>query len=63
MDEKKLMALMEQIELWEEAEEYQKIIDSIEAIPQEEKDYDLTMILALAYNSLADDETGTASLE
>lgn len=62
MDEKKLMALMEQIELWEEAEEYQKIIDSIEAIPQEEKDYDLTMLLALAYN-MADDETGTASLE
>ncbi len=41
------------LERWNEAEEYQKIIDAIEALPQEALNFDLISTLARAYNNLA----------
>ena len=54
-------ALLRQLEQWNEENEYRRIIDAIEAIPQGERDYFLTCQLARAYNNLvvmADGEPG-----
>ena len=45
--------LLSQINEWHEKDEHQKIIDAIEALPLEEWDYELTGLLARAYNNVA----------
>lgn len=47
------MNLMEQCQRWNENDEYQKIVDAIEALPQEERTPELDSELARAYNNLA----------
>lgn len=47
------MKLMEQCRCWSERNEYQKIIDSIEALPDEERTPEFVSELARAYNNLA----------
>lgn len=44
--------LLEQIIQWRETEEFDKIAEAILAVPQAERDYELTRYLAQAYNSL-----------
>ena len=46
--------LLGQLQRWHEEDQYQRIIDAIEAIPQPERGYELTCQLARAYNNLAD---------
>lgn len=46
-------ALLEQLNQWHQAEEYQKIIDAVEAVPPQQRSYQLTCQLARAYNNLA----------
>ena len=45
--------LLGQLQRWHEEDQYQWIIDAIEAIPQPERGYELTCQLARAYNNLA----------
>ena len=45
--------LFQQINEWHETDEHQKIIDAIEALPREEWGYELTCLLALAYNNVS----------
>ena len=45
--------LFRQINEWHEVNEHQKIIDAIEALPQEEWGYELTCLLARAYNNVS----------
>lgn len=47
------MDLMKQCEIWNEKEEYQAIIDAIEALPEAEKTPALVSELARAYNNRA----------
>ena len=44
--------LLGQLQRWHEEDQYQRIIDAIEAIPQPERGYELTCQLARAYNNL-----------
>ena len=44
--------LLKKIVEWNEANEYQKCVDSIEAIPEEERGYELTVLLGRAYSNL-----------
>lgn len=44
---------MEQLELWNQEDEYQRIIDEVEALPEEEKTPEIMGQLARAYNNLA----------
>ena len=46
---------MKQLERWHEEDEYQKIVDAIEALPREELTFPLVSGLARAYNNLAMD--------
>ena len=46
---------LNQLEQWNEEDQYQKIIDAIEALPEEALDFTLTSALARAYNNLAID--------
>ena len=46
---------MKQLERWNEEDEYQKIVDAIEALPREELTFPLVSGLARAYNNLAMD--------
>ena len=48
------MTLLEQCQIWNENDEYQKIIDTIEAIPEEKLTPELCSELARAYNNAAD---------
>lgn len=45
-------ALIEQLNQWHEEDEHQRIVDSLLAIPEEERDYDAVSRLARAYNNL-----------
>ena len=45
--------LLSQINEWHEVNEHQKIIDAIEALPREEWGYELTCLLARAYNNVS----------
>ena len=45
-----------------EDDEFQKIVDAILALPEEERDYDLTGQLARALNNLEDYETAAGSV-
>lgn len=47
------MHILEQIELWNEKDEHQRIIDTIEALPADERQPLLISALARAYNNLA----------
>lgn len=46
-------ALLERLERWHREDQYQQIIDAIEAIPARRRGYELTCQLARAYNNLA----------
>lgn len=46
------MELIEQISLWHENNEHQKIIDTVEALPEEEQTPEFISLLARAYNNL-----------
>ena len=50
------MDLLEQCRIWNENDEYQKIIDAIEAIPESELTPEFASELARAYNNAADVE-------
>ena len=45
--------LLEQLEQWNEADEYSRCIQAIEAIPERERGYLLTVKLSRAYSNLA----------
>ena len=45
--------LLQHISEWQEENDHQEIIDAIEALPREEWGYELTGLLARAYNNLA----------
>lgn len=47
------MDFMQQCQLWHENDEYQKIVDAIEALPKAERTPELDSELARAYNNLA----------
>ena len=47
---------LKQLARWHEDDEFQKIVDAILALPEEERDYDLTGQLARALNNLEDYE-------
>ena len=48
------MDILQQCQRWHENDEYQKIIDALEAIPAEERTPEMDSELARAYNNLAD---------
>ena len=52
-----MMELLEQCQKWHENDEYQKIIDALEVVPEEERTPEMDSELARAYNNLADPET------
>lgn len=54
------MDFMEQMEIWSQNNEQQRIIDAIEALPEEDRTPRLISLLARAYNNLA--EAGDAPL-
>ena len=54
--------LQEQLSQWHEDDEFQKIVDVLLAIPEEERNYDLTGQLARALNNLEDYETAVEIL-
>lgn len=43
--------LIDQLIAWHEVDEHQRIIDSLLAIPEEERDYEAISIMARAYNN------------
>ena len=45
--------LLEQLEQWNEADEYSRCIQAIEAVPERERGYLLTVMLSRAYSNLA----------
>ena len=47
------MTLLEQCRLWHEQDEYQKIVDALQSLPQQERTVQTDMELARAYNNLA----------
>lgn len=51
------MDLLKQCEIWHENDEYQKIIDALEALPEEDHTPETDSELARAYNNLADHTT------
>ncbi|OUQ26425.1 hypothetical protein B5E80_02235 [Flavonifractor sp. An135] len=48
------MDILQQCQKWNEKDEYQKIIDALEAIPAQERTPEMDSELARAYNNLAD---------
>ena len=44
--------LIDQMKEWHEEDEHQRIVDSLSAIPNEERGYELISLLARAYNNL-----------
>lgn len=54
--------LQEQLAQWHEGDEFQKIVDVLLAIPEEERSYELTGQLARALNNLEDYETAVEIL-
>lgn len=53
MDPAEKTKLLEQIEKWNDADEFSRCIEVIEAIPEQERDYLLTLNLSRAYSNLA----------
>ncbi len=54
--------LYKQLVRWHEEEEFQKIVDAVLALPEDERDYELTGQLARALNNLGDYETAAEFL-
>lgn len=54
--------LLKQLAQWHEDNEFQKIVDAILILPEEERDYELTGQLARALNNLEDYETAVEML-
>ena len=48
------MDILQQCQIWNEDDEYQKIIDALEAIPAQERTPEMDSELARAYNNLAE---------
>ena len=53
MNQAEKAELLEQIEEWNDADEFSRCIEAIEAIPEQERDYLLTVKLSRAYSNLA----------
>ncbi|HIT19435.1 MAG TPA: hypothetical protein IAB57_07465 [Candidatus Fimivivens faecavium] len=53
MTETEKTKLLEQIERWNDADEFSRCIQAIEAVPETERDYLLTLKLSRAYSHLA----------
>ena len=53
MTEAEKTKLLEQIERWNDADEFSRCIQAIEAVPETERDYLLTLKLSRAYSHLA----------
>lgn len=53
MNQAERAELLEQIEKWNDADEFSRCIEAIEAIPEQEWDYLLTVKLSRAYSNLA----------
>lgn len=53
MNQAEKAELLEQIEKWNDADEFSRCIEAIEAIPETERDYLLTLKLSRAYSNLA----------
>ena len=47
------MTLLDQCKIWNENDEYQKIIEALEAVPAQERTPEMDSELARAYNNLA----------
>ena len=45
--------LLEQLEQWNKNDEFSRCIEAIEAIPEKERGYKLTVLLGRAYSNLA----------
>ena len=45
--------LLEQLEQWNDVDEFSRCIEAIEAIPEQERDYLMTLKLGRAYSNLA----------
>ena len=46
------MTLLDQCKIWNENDEYQKIIEALEAVPAQERTPEMDSELARAYNNL-----------
>jgi len=55
-EEEQYMEILQQCQKWHENDEYQKIIDALEAIPDHERTPEIDSELARAYNNLAGPE-------
>ena len=53
MNQRDEAKLLEQLEQWNEADEFSRCIQAIEAIPERERGYLLTVMLSRAYSNLA----------
>ena len=53
MNQAEKAELLEQIEKWNDADEFSRCIEAIEAIPEQERDYLLTLKLSRAYSNMA----------
>ena len=53
MNQRDEAKLLEQLEQWNEADEFSRCIEAIEAIPERERGYLLTVMLSRAYSNLA----------
>ena len=53
MNQAEKAELLEQLEQWNKKDEYSRCIRAIEAIPEQERGYLLTVKLSLAYSNLA----------
>ena len=53
MEQAEEAKLLEQLEQWNDADEFSKCIEAIEAIPEQERGYLLTVKLSRAYSNLA----------
>jgi tetratricopeptide (TPR) repeat protein len=56
-------ALLKQIERWHEAGKHEKIAETLSALPEKERNYDLTCLLARALNNLSRYEEALGLLE
>ena len=53
MNQAEKAELLEQIEKWNDADEFARCIEAIEAIPERERDYLLTLKLGTVHSSVA----------
>ncbi len=54
MDQTQRQSLLDQLDTWHQEDEFQKIIDAVEALPPQEQDYELIGLLARAYENKAE---------